>query len=97
MKLWTLTLLFAVLLSGCSAHYAGQAGSPSVSDQGLHGSIVLGQSFADVIVGAALLSILVAANQDGNSAAVPMAPGRRINAQDCSEPIGDPSANLLCR
>lgn len=93
----TLSLIVPLTLCGCSARYAGQTGDPGVSDHGLHGSIALGQSFADVIVGAALLSILVAANQDDSSGAVPMAPGRRINAQDCSKPIADLGANLLCR
>ena len=26
-----------------------------------------------------------------------LAPGRRVNEQDCSRPIEDPSANLKCR
>lgn len=33
----------------------------------------------------------------GSQAVPPLAPDRRVHAQDCSQPLEDPTANLKCR
>jgi len=89
-------LLCIPLWVGCSARYAGHFGEPvHPGDPGLHLSIGLGAATSDVIVGGAMLGILAAGA--GYSAAPPMKPDRRINEQDCTQPIVDPTANLRCR
>jgi hypothetical protein len=82
--------ILPLLLCGCGGHSSVQLGSGSVPTAGFQGSTTAG----------ALLMIGVLAGVSDGQARVPP-PGldadRAVNAQDCSKPIGNSSANLKCR
>lgn len=75
-------------------------------------SVQGGGSTAAALVGLGIAAVLYNTTPDGTGTTYssdpfmavtggarppPLAPGRRVNEQDCSRPIEDPSANLKCR
>ncbi len=91
---------------------AGVASSPGTSittgSGGLH--VQAGSNFAAALIAISLLAGAIEYSREPQPfpsasgllpEAAPRAPGlapaRRINEQDCSQPIADPSANLKCR
>lgn len=74
-------LLLAVLAAGCTARI----------DTGRDLGAVLGLA----IVGGAIYDY--ESERRGERGALELDPGRRVNEQDCTRPIEDPSANLKCR
>ena len=100
-----LLLLFALSLAGCS-HTSVQGGWGGTTSSGGNVSAgVGGSSVAWVLIGIGL----IAAEYGGSQAArergledpgVPVLPldeARRVNEQDCTQPIKDWSANLKCK
>jgi hypothetical protein len=101
----SLLVIVATLLAGCSTQYQLNAASGTVPRGGaVPGTAVSGGSAqlqAGGSAAAALLAIgFLAGAAASEPAAVPapqLAPGRRVNEQDCTKPIADPDANLKCR
>ncbi len=93
------------LLAGCSTHYQLNAASgmlpPGGAVPGTTASGGAAQLQANGSGAAALLAVgilaAVAATQPSAAPAPQLAPGRRVNEQDCTKPIADPAANLKCR
>jgi hypothetical protein len=91
----------ACALAACSAQTAVRTGVPAsgsslVIDGGLKASVRLGATATNVIAAGAIVSILAAGNDLGPELA-PMKEDRTINVQDCTRPIANPTANLMCR
>jgi len=76
-----IALLVAVLAAGCTVQI----------DTGRDFGAALGL----VIMGGAIYDY--ESERRGERAAGELDPGRRVNQQDCTRPIEDPSANLMCR
>ena len=100
-----LPILAAALAAGC-AHYELNATSNTAgSAAAVPGRTVTGGSVQVQAGGssaaAALIAIGilagVAAREPAASPAPVLAPERRVNEQDCTQPIADPGANLKCR
>jgi hypothetical protein len=91
-------ILFAAALPGC-ANYAvyGSTGGAVVIDGGLHASITLGATAANVLAGVGIVSILLAGNGLSPIPPPPMREDREINEQDCTAAIASTTANLKCR
>jgi len=100
-----LTLFVVLFLAGCS-HTHVQGGWGGTGSSGGNASVgVSGSSVAWALIGIGL----IAAEHGGSRAArergledpgVPVLPldgARRVNEQDCTQPIKDWSANLKCR
>jgi len=92
------TIVLVASLPGC-ANYAvyGATGGTVVVDGGLHASITLGATAANILAGVGIVSILAAGN--GLSPVPPpkMREDREINEQDCTAPVASTTANLKCR
>jgi hypothetical protein len=91
-------ILLVAALPGC-ANYAvyGSTGGAVVIDGGLHASITLGATAANVLAGVGIVSILLAGNGLSPIPPPPMREDREINEQDCTAPIASTTANLKCR
>jgi hypothetical protein len=91
-------LLLAAALPGC-ANYAvyGATGGAVVVDQGLHVSITLGATAANIVTGIGFASFLLAGNGISPLPPPPMREDREVNEQDCTAPIASTTANLKCR
>ena len=68
-----------------------------VIDGGLHASITLGATAANVLAGVGIVSILLAGNGLSPIPPPPMREDREINEQDCTMPVASTTANLKCR
>src|SRR5215471_13642223 len=94
----------AALLVGCGGNYAvyGASSAPTtissvVVNGGLNISITLGATAANVITAAGFVAFLAAGNGVSLEPPPRMKEDRTINAQDCSQPITNFTANLMCR
>ncbi|MBX6393647.1 MAG: hypothetical protein IRY96_09235 [Burkholderiales bacterium] len=96
MRRTVVSLLLAGLLGGCHAHYGVQTGAVSPGGEGLYARIGIGGTAADVIAGGALLGVFLAGQQVSGGVAPVMKPDRRVNEQDCRQPVVDTTANLRC-
>jgi hypothetical protein len=76
-----IALFLALVAAGCTVHI----------DTGRDFGAVLGAA----IVGGAIYEYEL--ERRGERAPGELDPGRRVNQQDCTRPIEDPSANLMCR
>jgi len=92
------TIVFVASLPGC-ANYAvyGSTGGAVVVDGGLHASITLGATAANILAGVGIVSILAAGNGLSPIPPPKMREDREINEQDCTAPVASTTANLKCR
>ena len=101
----SLLAMLVALLAGCSTHYQLNAGSgmlppggaaPGTTVSGGSAQLQAGGSGAAALLAIGILAGIAAA-QPSPPPAPQLAPGRRVNEQDCTKPIADPAANLKCR
>jgi hypothetical protein len=87
--------------SGAVPGAPGATGGVSVQGGGAGAAALIGLGVAAAIYGAEPNGVrydtnpFMAVTETARPPA--LAPGRRVNEQDCSRPIEDPSANLKCR
>lgn len=100
----TFLLFLSLLISGCS-HTSVQGGWGGAGPQGGNVSVgVSGSAVGWALIGIGLIAAGEYAEQRRLEGLPPMNEppqeldkGRRVNEQDCSQPIKDWSANLKCR
>lgn len=88
------------LLAGCGAHTGVSVGpgssgaAPSASASvGIHAGPAVG-----TLIGLGFMAAIIRSDADYAERAAPeLDPTRRVQEQDCSQPIEDWSANLRCR
>jgi len=109
MKLAAIAFL-ALLAAGCSARMQLDASSNSGTSSA-RVQIHAGDALAKAIVAGAVVAAAIDYQSEarpfprfsevydwrGATPAPPLAPGRRVHEQDCSQPLEDPTANLKCR
>jgi hypothetical protein len=109
MRLAAIALL-ALLAAGCSARTQIDASSNSGTSS-VRVQIHAGDALAKAIVAGAVVAAAIDYQSEprpfprfsevydwrGATPAPPLAPGRRVHEQNCSQPLEDPSANLKCR
>jgi hypothetical protein len=104
-------ILIAAALAGCSvqSQMSASSGGPLISQSGANVSVQSGSS-ASALVGLGIAGVLFYGTNNGvrynsnpfmaitgSERAPELAPMRKVNEQDCTRPIEDPSANLKCR
>src|SRR5579859_6229589 len=101
------SVLLAVTLGGCAAHATYRAGTTQVSGGGVASTQL--QVSSDSKLGAAIIIGIMAADGlryyrvEPDGSRKPLGerpdpdPARRINVQDCTQPVSPRAGNLMCR
>ncbi len=95
-----IVLLLALLLAGCHAHTGvGVAtGTPGMVPEASASVHVHAGPAIGTLIGIGIIAASIRDERAYPGRAVPeLDPTRRVQEQDCSKPIEDPSANLRCR
>jgi hypothetical protein len=90
-----LVVAFAVVAAGCASHTrisAGEGGTAGVRV----GVDIQSGSAAGAVIAIGALGAIYGSGSDRTKPPA-MLEGRKVNEQDCTKPIEDPSANLRCR
>lgn len=90
-----LIIAFAVLAAGCASHTRISAGEGGAAGVRVGLDVQSGSALGPIIAIGALGAVYGSGSEPTKPPA--MLEGRRVNEQDCSKPIKDPSANLRCR
>lgn len=107
----TVCTVLALAVAGCSATTGVRVGSgvplnpapgSAVSAARVSIDIRSGSAVGVIAAAAALGALFTLDRRDAGAPSLSgllpeMAPGREVNAQDCTRPIERPAANLLCR